>query len=166
MVKHVDLELDILKLPLVEYVKVRGLQIRNFDKEKDPSALVELFNTIWKESGGPAITLTEATAKQLPEDHVLLAEFHGQLVGFIVFDVIEEDEEKKGMIRFIGVLKEHRGKKIASAMAFRAGEYLLRYGIKKIKSFIPEKNKTALDFIKFFGFEPGKEIEYEPEFPS
>lgn len=161
-----DLELDILKLPLVEYIKVRGLQIRNFNREQDTKALIKLFNTIWTESEGPAITLSEDLANQLPEDHVLLAEFNGQIVGFIVFDVIDEEGEKKGIIRFIGVLKEHRGKKIASAMAFRAGEYLLRYGVKKIKSFIPQKNETALNFIKFFGFEKRKDVEYSPEFPT
>ncbi len=160
------MELDILKLPLVEFVKVRGLQIRNFNRKRDANTLIDLFNRIWKESGGPAIILTEETAKQLPEDQVLLAEYNGQSVGFIVFDIIDEEGEKKGIIRFIGVLKEYRGKKIASAMAFRAGESLLRYGIKKIKSFIPEKNESALDFIKFFGFEKNKELEYEPEFPS
>ena len=164
--KHVDLELDILKLPLVEYIKVSGLQIRNFIREQDTKTLVNLFNTIWEESQGPAVALTEEVAKQLPEDHILLAEFNGQLVGFIIFDVIEEGGEKKGLIRFIGVLKEHRGKKIASAMAFRAGENLLRYGIKKIKSYIPEKNQTALDFIQFFGFEKKQEVDYTPEFPT
>ena len=128
--------------------------------------LVDLFNNIWKESKGPEIKLTEEIASQLPEDNVLLAEFNGETVGFIIFDIIEEEGEKKGIIRFIGVLKEHRGKKIASAMAFRAGEYLLRYGIKKIKSFIPQKNQSALDFIKFFGFEERKEVEYSPEFPE
>lgn len=161
-----DLELDILKLPLVEFIKIKGLQIRNFMRMQDTKTLVELFNTIWKESEGPAITLTEEIANQLPIDHVLLADFNGQPIGFIIFDVIEEKGEKRGIIRFIGVLKEYRGKKIASAMAFRAGENLIRYGIKKIKIFIPEKNQNALDFIKFFGFEKKKVIEYSPEFPT
>ncbi len=166
MVKHKDLELDILKLPLVEFIKVKGLQIRHFNKAKDVKTLVKLFNTIWKESGGPEITLNDEKALQLPEDRVFVAEFHGEMVGFIVFDVIEEDGEKKGMFRFIGVLKEHRGKKIASAMAFRAGEDMLRHGITKVKSFIPEKNQKALNFIKFFGFEETEEVEYSPEFPK
>ena len=161
-----DLELDILKLPLVEFIKVRGLQIRNYNQESDVDALVNLFNTIWQESRGPSITLTKDKAKELPEDHVLLAEFEGKPVGFIIFDVIDEAGEKKGIIRFIGVLKAHRGKKIASAMAFRAGEHLLRYGIQKIKSYIPEKNEHALHFIQFFGFEKQEELDYNPEFPD
>ena len=166
MVKHVDLELDILKLPLVEFIKVKGLQIRHFNKAIDVKALVNLFNTIWKESGGPEITLTEEKARDLPEDKVFVAEFHGEMVGFIVFDVVEEEGEKKGMFRFIVVLKEYRGKKIASAMAFRAGEDMLRHRITKVKSFIPEKNQKALHFIKFFGFEETEEVEYSPEFPT
>ncbi|MHA1649200.1 MAG: GNAT family N-acetyltransferase [Candidatus Helarchaeota archaeon] len=164
--KHKDLELDILRLPLVEYVKIKGLQIRHYNPEQDAKTLVDLFNTIWQESGGPNITLTEEMAKKLPEDQVLLAEFNGKIVGFVIFDLIEEDGEKKGIFRFIGVLKEYRGKKIASAMAFRAGEILLKYGIRKIKSYIPTKNQNALNFIKFFGFEEKHEVEYSPEFPT
>lgn len=166
MVKHQDLELDILKLPLVEFIKVKGLQIRHFNREKDTKVLINIFNQVWKESGGPKIELTEEEARALPEDKVFLAEFHGETVGFIIFDVIEEEGEKKGIFRFLGVSKEHRGKKIASAMAFRAGEDLIRHGITKLKSFIPEKNQKALDFIKFFGFEKKEETEYSPEFPT
>ena len=166
MVKHVDLELDILKLPLVEFIKIKGLQIRYFRRDDDTKTLLDLFNTIWAESEGPSITLTEEMAKQLPEDHVLLGEFNGKPVGFIIFDTIEEEGEKKGIIRFIGVLKEYRGKKIASAMAFRAGEDLLRFGIQKIKTFIPGKNQNALNFIKFFGFEKKTDLDYQPEFPT
>lgn len=164
--KHVDLELDILKLPLVEFIKIKGLQIRHFNQKLDVKTLVKVFNVIWEESEGPNVTLTEEMAMQLPEDHVLLAEFNGQLVGFIIYDVINEGGEKKGIIRFIGVLKEYRGKKIASAMAFLAGENLLRYGIKKIKIYIPEKNQTALNFIQFFGFEKKQEVDYTPVFPT
>jgi GNAT superfamily N-acetyltransferase len=164
--KHVDLELDILKLPMVEFIKVRGLQIRSFNRKQDVKLLINLFNTIWKESEGPTMTLTEDVAQKLPEDHVLIAEFNRDAVGFVIFDVIEEEGEKKGIIKFIGVLKAQRGKKIASALAFRAGEYLLRYGIKKIKSLIPAKNKNALDFIEYFGFEKKLEKDYTPEFPS
>jgi GNAT superfamily N-acetyltransferase len=164
--KHVDLELDILKLPMVEFIKVRGLQIRSFNRKQDVKLLINLFNTIWKESEGPTMTLTEDVAQRLPEDHVLIAEFNRDAVGFVIFDVIEEEGEKKGIIKFIGVLKAQRGKKIASALAFRAGEYLLRYGIKKIKSLIPAKNKNALDFIEYFGFEKKQEKDYTPEFPS
>ncbi|HUX99481.1 MAG TPA: GNAT family N-acetyltransferase [Candidatus Deferrimicrobium sp.] len=164
--KHVDLELDILKLPLVEYIKVRGLQIRDFNKESDIKILTNLFNTIWKESKGPEINLTEETVKRIPADHILLAEFNKEPVGFIIFDLIEEEGEKKGVIRFIGVLKQYRGKKIASAMAFRAGEQLLRYGIQKLKAYIPEKNQTALNFIQFFGFEKKEELDYTPKFPN
>ncbi len=163
---HVDLELDILHLPLVEFIKIKGLQIRHFKKDQDAEALVNVFNKIWKESKGPEITLTEEEAKELPENKVIVAEFEGKIVGFVIFDLIEEEGEKKGVFRFIGVLKEHRGKKIASAIAFRAGEDLLKHGVRKIKSFIPEKNQKAIDFIQFFGFEKNKEVEYSPEFPS
>ncbi len=166
MVKHADLELDILKLPLVEFIKVKGLQIRHYNRDKDMKELINVFNTIWKESQGPEITMTEAIASQLPEDHVILAEFNRKIVGFVIFDLIVEGGEKKGIFRFIGVQKEHRGKKIASAIAFRAGEQLLRYGVTKIKSFIPDKNQKALDFINFFGFEKKEETEYKPEFPK
>jgi GNAT superfamily N-acetyltransferase len=164
--KHLDMELDILKLPMVEFIKIRGLQIRNFNRKQDINLLVNLFNTIWKESEGPNILLTEEMAQNLPEDHVLIAEFERAAVGFVIFDTIEEEGEKKGIIKFIGVLKAFRGKKIASALAFRAGEYLLRYGVKKIKTLIPEKNKNALDFIQYFGFEKKEEKDYTPEFPS
>ena len=132
--KHVDLELDILNLPMVEFIKTRGLQIKHFNRQQDTSVLIDLFNTIWKESKGPEITLTEEMVNQIPEDNILLAEFDNEAVGFIIFDIIEEEGEKKGIIRFIGVLSAHRGKKIASAMAFRAGEHLLKYGIRKKKA--------------------------------
>ena len=99
MAKHVDLELDILKLPLVEFIKVKGLQLRHFNKAKDVKLLVNLFNAIWTESGGPEVTLTEEKARELPEDKVFVAEFHGEMVGFIVFDIIEEGGVKKGMFR-------------------------------------------------------------------
>ena len=92
MSKHFDLELDVLKLPLVEFIKVKGLQIRHFNKEKDVKTFVNLFNTIWNESGGPKITLTEEKARALPADKVFVAEFHGEMVGFIVFDVVEEED--------------------------------------------------------------------------
>jgi len=162
--KHVDFELDILKLPLVEFIKVSGLQIRNYDPESDTKVLIDLFNTIWKESQGPSITLTDEIAETLPKSHVLLAEFNREPVGFVIFDEIEEESEKKGIIKFIGVLKAYRGKKIASALAFRAGEHMLGYGVKKIKSYIPVKNKNALNFIEYFGFEKKQEIDYSPEF--
>ncbi|MHA1265023.1 MAG: GNAT family N-acetyltransferase [Candidatus Helarchaeota archaeon] len=165
MTRHKDLELDILKLPLVEFIKIKGLQLRHYDKKRDVLKLVSLFNTIWAESGEPSITLTEEVAKQLPEEKVIIAEFHGELVGFVIFDVIEEEGEKKGVFRFIGVHPDYRGKKIASAMAFRAGEDMLKYRITKIKSLIPEKNDEALHLMKFFGFESRKEVDYTPKFP-
>ncbi|MHA1131351.1 MAG: GNAT family N-acetyltransferase [Candidatus Helarchaeota archaeon] len=164
--RHIDLELDIMHLPLVEFIKIKGLQIRHFNRKTDAVALLNIFNAIWKESGGPPISLTEEQAKQLPEDKVIVAEFEGKIVGFVMFDVIEEEQEKKGIFRFIGVLKEYRGRKIASAIAFRAGEDLLKYGIRKVKSFIPETNQKAIDFIQFFGFEKRKAVDYAPQFPS
>ncbi|TFG04786.1 MAG: GNAT family N-acetyltransferase [Promethearchaeota archaeon] len=166
MGKHKDLELDVLKLPLVEFVKVKGLQLRYFNKDQDAKALADLFNTIWKESSGPEMTLSEARARELPENRVILGEIDGQLVGFVIFDLLEEEGEKKGIFRFIGVRKEYRGRKIASAMAFRAGEDLLRFGITKVKSFIPEKNTEALKLMNFFGFEKKKDLEYTPKLPS
>lgn len=166
MTKHVDLELDILKLPLVEFIKVKGLQVRHYNIKQDAAKLVSIFNRIWVDSGIPDVTLTEEKAKKLPAEKVFVAEYNGEMVGFIVFDVVEENGEKKGIFRFIGVLRDYRGKKIASAMAFRAGEDLLRHGIQKLKSFIPEKNQKALNFIKFFGFEEKEDVEYSPEFPD
>jgi len=162
--------IDLLKLPLMEYKKVKGLTIRNPKNESDLKMFVQLFNEIWAPAKQvPGITTTELSlddAKAISAEKILLAELEGKIVGFLVVNTEVENGEKIGVYTHLGVKKEYRKKGIASALTFKGGQYLVdKYGITKIKSIIHRSNKAAMDFINFIKFSKTVEVDEDSKLP-
>lgn len=162
--------IDLLKLPLIEYKKVKGLSIRNPQSESDLDEFVLVFNQIWATgkdvSGVSTIELTLDQAKKIPAEKLFLAELEGKIVGFLIVNVEEEKGEQIGVYTHLGVLKDFRQRGIASSLTFQGGQYLFeKLGITRIKSIIHKNNKAALDFINFIKFEKTEEVDADSRLP-
>ncbi|MHC1591466.1 MAG: GNAT family N-acetyltransferase [Candidatus Helarchaeales archaeon] len=163
--------IDLLKLPLMEYKKVKGLTIRNPQSESDLEEFVKVFNEIWssgkRASGVTRTELKLEDAKKIPKEHIFLAILDGKVVGFLIVNIEEEKGFQIGVFTHLGVLEGYRNRGIASALTFQGGQYLVdKYGITKIKAIIHKSNKTAMNFIRFIKFEKEEEVACDSEIPG
>ena len=82
-----------------------------------------------------------------------------RVAGFIAADTEwkKKNSEKIGEIHELSIRKEFWGKGLGHILLDEALKYLKNLGIKKVRLWVGEKNKSAIDFYKKHGFkETGK----------
>ncbi|NVM02752.1 MAG: GNAT family N-acetyltransferase [Candidatus Helarchaeota archaeon] len=149
------LDLKSLKIPEIS----SKVKIRNVDKNRERENFIELFNRSFTYSKNPFIPLTLDEFDEIPAEDVFVAENKkGKLVGFIIVNIEEREEEKIGLISQIGVHPSFRKSGVAIALAVHGGLYLKDKGIKKWICEVYSENHSAVNFIKKFGFKIEKEV--------
>ncbi|MFX0138519.1 MAG: GNAT family N-acetyltransferase [Candidatus Hodarchaeota archaeon] len=149
------LDLESLKIPKISS-KVR---IRNVNKNREREIFIDLFNRSFTYSKNPFIPLTLEEFDEIPAEDIFVAENEEEkLVGFIIVNIEEKEEERLGLISQIGVHPRYRKSGVAIALAVHAGLYLKAKGIKKWICEVYSENPSAVNFIKKFGFKIEKEV--------
>ena len=153
-------------------VKIPGVTIRRYNKEKDFKNFVELYNYVNLTTVDPHLpTYTETEFNLIPNDMVFLAEVDNKLVGYVICFIRDkksdkefgqyvdkelnqyvDKNEKLGVLGEIGVLSEYRRKGIASALAAEVGKYFKAQSVDKIYAELYAENEESLNFIQSFGF--------------
>jgi len=170
--KYYKMILNFREKKNIPEIKIPGVVIRQYDKEKDFKKFVELYNYVNMQTVDPHLpTYTESEFKLIPNDMVFLAEIDGKLVGYVICfirDDISDKEfgkyidkelaqyvkkgERLGVLGEIGVLKEYRRKGIATALAAKVGKYFKEQNVDKIYAEVYAENYDAIKFIQSFGF--------------
>ncbi|MHA1252697.1 MAG: GNAT family N-acetyltransferase [Candidatus Helarchaeota archaeon] len=170
--KYYKLLLDFKEKKNIPEIKIPGVKIRRYNREKDFSKFVELYNYVNLTTVDPHLpTYTESEFKLIPDDMVFLAEIDGKLVGYVICFIREPFSEKEfakyldkelahyvkkgeklGVLGEIGVLKEYRRSGIATALAAEVGKYFREQNVDKIYAEAYAENYEALQFIQSFGF--------------
>ncbi|MBD3227701.1 MAG: GNAT family N-acetyltransferase [Candidatus Lokiarchaeota archaeon] len=170
--KYYKMILDFTKKREIPEIKHPGIEIRKYNKEKDFSEFVNLYNYVNMQTVDPHLpTYTESEFKMIPNDMVFLAEIDDKLVGYIICfirdDIADKEfgqyvdkelanyvskKERLGVLGEIGVLKEYRRKGVATALALRVGKYFKKQNVDKIYAEVYAENVNAIKFIKSFGF--------------
>ncbi|TFF97848.1 MAG: GNAT family N-acetyltransferase [Promethearchaeota archaeon] len=170
--KYYKMILDFTKKKNIPDIKIPNIEIRQYDKEKDFSEFVQLYNYVNMQTVDPHLpTYTESEFKLIPEDMVFLAVVEGKLVGYVICFIREDiadmefgkyvnkelsqyvsKEERLGVLGEIGVLKEYRRHGVATALAAKVGRYFKDKNVDKIYAEAYAENFNAINFIQSFGF--------------
>jgi len=110
--------------------------------------LVYVFNRSMLAAPDPYQPITLEEARKFPMESTFIAYLGERPVGFIVCTL----EGRTGVIAGIGVDPAYRRRRIATALALKATEYLAENGVEKVVCEVYEENKPSLSFIRSFGF--------------
>lgn len=106
----------------------------NFDAEK--------FNSEFKQN--PAFS----------PGRIFFIEFENKLIGTATAWVEKPDEKVTGLIHWVGVLPEHRGKKLGYLIALQALHYMREHGFKDVVLNTANSRPAAIKTYLKLGFEP------------
>jgi len=138
------------------------MKIRQADK-KDLPQLKKLCLEAHKELAkfSEDITVNKKTESEVnremdsilkdPFTKVLLAEEDDRIIGNI-YIFFAPGLRREGTISNLFVIKSQRKKGVASKLMATAIEWLQKRGLKRIRMVVHKKNRTALSFLKKFGF--------------
>jgi len=84
---------------------------------------------------------------------MFIAELDGEPVGIVNARVDRRREEKKGFIRVLGVVPEHRGEGIGHALAEKAVESLRERGMQTVETSALTDRQAAIGLWESMGFE-------------
>lgn len=129
---------------------LKAVKVREFNREKDGRAFIELFNKVFQASPDPYLPLKGEEVDEIPEEGFFVAEINGRIVGFIIAFVTGGG--KIGVIGVIGVDPDYRRMGIATALAVKAAEYLIEKGVEKVVTEVYVDNISSYNLIKSFGF--------------
>jgi ribosomal protein S18 acetylase RimI-like enzyme len=150
--KFYQMQIDLESINLIEARRTRGLRIRSC-KRDDMEELAIVFNEVFSDTNDPYPQITQNDIESLPSERILLAELDEKMVGFLMCGIKIIEDEKVGVIGYLGVLKQYRRKGIATSLAIEAGKYFLENRLKKIIAEVYFLNKNSYRFMKGFGFE-------------
>ncbi|MHA1310072.1 MAG: GNAT family N-acetyltransferase [Candidatus Helarchaeota archaeon] len=167
--KYYKMLLNFKEKTNIPEIKIPGVIIRKYDKDKDFNKFVDLYNKIKVPFYDP--NYTESEFKLIQNDMVFLAEIDNKLVGYVIcfirdakYDKDSEQffdkelaqyvnkNERLGVLGEIGVLEEYRRSGIATALAAEVGRYFKEKNVDKIYAEAYSENVEALKFIQSFGF--------------
>ncbi len=150
--KFYQMQMDLERINLIEAKRISGLIIRSCQRN-DMAKLVKVFNEVFSDTNDPFPSITENDLNNLPSDRILVAELGGEIVGFLMCGIKTIEGEEVGVIGYLGVLKKHRRKGIATSLAIEVGKYFLKNRLRKVIAEVYYLNKDSYRFIERFGFE-------------
>ena len=98
------------------------------------------------------LVATAPTANSLIDDILPLSNTYPSPIGFIIADVILEDESPLGHIKDLAVSPPWRGNGIATQLISRILDDFKSQEIKKVKLEVRKGNKTAISLYNRIGF--------------
>jgi ribosomal protein S18 acetylase RimI-like enzyme len=150
--KFYQMQINLERINLIEAKRIPNLIIRSC-KSVDMRKLARVFNEVFSDTNDPYPSITENDLGSLPSERILLAELNREIVGFLMCGIKTIESEKVGVIGYLGVLKQHRRKGIATSLAIEAGRYFLENRLRKIVAEVYFLNKDSYRFMQGFGFE-------------
>ena len=133
------------------------MEIRRFVQGKDEADWVRVWNSVYGERWDfRPMTVEEMMALEKSPDFDaegrFIAELEGEPVGIVFAYVDKLREEKKGFVRSLGVISEHRGKGIEEKLADTALEELKKRGMKIVQSGADDDQTDIIRLWESLGF--------------
>jgi ribosomal protein S18 acetylase RimI-like enzyme len=150
--KFYQMQIDLGSINLIEARKEPHLMIRSC-KRDELRELAKVFNKVFSDTTDPYPSIGEDDLLSLPTERILIAELDGKIVGFLMCGIRTIENEKVGVIGYIGVLGEYRRKGIATSLAVEAGRYFLENRLKRVIAEVYFLNKGSYRFMQGFGFQ-------------
>lgn len=134
------------------------LKIRRFVQGEDEA----VWNSVWNRSFTDfgefrSMSVEDMLMKEKNPSFdvagMFIAELDGEPVGIVNARVDKRRKEKKGFIRVLGVVPEHRGKGIGRAMAERAVESLRERGMQTVETSSLTDKPAAIGLWESLGFQ-------------
>lgn len=115
------------------------LKVRKFVQGKDEAIWISVANKAFREfddfrSSTVEEMLNGEKSPSFDAAGMFIGEFYGEPVGIVNAYVDKEREEKKGFVRALGVVPEHRRKGIGRVLAEKAVESLKERGMKIVET--------------------------------
>lgn len=131
-----------------------GENVRIVDlSEENAGDFVEVYNRAILASPEPFRPITVEEALRLPRPGSFIAYYFGRPAGFLVCHI----EGDSGIIAGIGVDPRFRRRGIASALALKATEFLMKMSVKRVLCDVYINNSDSILFVSQFGFKPTRE---------
>lgn len=128
--------------PVNKYVEIRNL------KKEDIPDYVNLVNEALSHSPDPFVPMTRDFAEKWPLEQTLIAEYNGEMVGFLMF----ESRGKTGLPVQLGVAPKYRRLYIGTTLLITLLEKFKKEGIKEVQMKVYENNKPARSLYKKLNF--------------
>ncbi|MFB0563898.1 MAG: N-acetyltransferase family protein [Candidatus Lokiarchaeia archaeon] len=125
----------------------KNVKIRNLKKEDIPD-YVNLVNEALSHSPDPFVPMTREFAEKWPLEQTLIAEYNGEMVGFLMF----ESRGKTGLPVQLGVAPKYRRLYIGTTLLITLLEKFKKEGIKEVQMKVYENNKPARSLYKKLNF--------------
>jgi ribosomal protein S18 acetylase RimI-like enzyme len=134
------------------------LKIRRFVQGEDEA----VWNSVWNRSFTDfgefrSMSVEDMLMKEKNPSFdaagMLIAELNGEPVGIANARVDKRREEKKGFIRVLGVVPEHRGKGIGRAMAEKAIESMRERGMQTVETSALTDKRAAIGLWESMSFQ-------------
>jgi mycothiol synthase len=134
------------------------LKIRRFVQGRDESVWVSSCNKAFAEFDdfrSMSVEDWQLTEKNPAFDAagMFIAEFDGEPVGIVNARVEKGREEKKGFLRMLGVVPEHRRRGIGRALAEKAIESLRERGMQIAEVEVDMDKPAGVELVESMGFE-------------
>lgn len=129
-------------IPENKYVKIRYL------KKGDIPDYVKLVNEALRHSPDPFIPMTREFAEKWPLEQTLIAEYNGEMVGFLMF----ESRGTTGLPVQLGVAPKYRRLYIGTTLLLTLLKKFKEEGIKEVQMKVYENNKPARSLYKKLNF--------------
>ena len=150
--KFYQMQIDLGSINLIEARSEPNLVIRNC-KRNEMRKLATVFNDVFSGTTDPYPPINENDLLSLPSERILIAELDGNIVGFLMCGIKTIENQKVGVIGYVGVLRGYRRKGIATSLAIEAGRFFLENRLTKVIAEVYFLNKDSYRFMRGFGFE-------------
>jgi ribosomal protein S18 acetylase RimI-like enzyme len=125
----------------------KEVKVRYLKKEEIPE-YVNLVNEALSHSPDPFVPMTEEFAEKWPLEQTLIAEYNGEMVGFLMF----ESRGKTGLPVQLGVAPKYRRLGIGTTLLLTLLENFKKNGIKEVQMKVYENNTPARNLYKKLNF--------------
>jgi len=134
------------------------LKIRRFVQGRDEGVWVSVWNRGFREfEDFRSITVEDMLQSEksptFDATGMFIAELDGEPVGIVNAHVDKMREEKKGFIRMLGVVPEHRRRGVGRALAEKAVESLKERGMQTVEASAVVGKPEATELWKSMGFQ-------------
>ncbi|MEK6848069.1 MAG: GNAT family N-acetyltransferase [Nanoarchaeota archaeon] len=144
---------------------IPAIKIKDY-RQKDKKTIINIFITEYSKYPYNEKWTKENAVKLINKytkfSRILIAKINNKIVGFIIFEVFQEDKGEVGFISEIVVSKRFQCLGIGKKLMNATEKYLIKKNIKKIK-LIANKKAKAIGFYKKINYIKTDWVVYEKE---
>jgi len=141
---------------LPDVIMPEEYSMRTF-KDGDESAWCEIINKTVSVEGTWDLEKFNTTFRQSPvfdPERIFFAIFEDKSIGTAMAWVKEPEEKITGMVHYVGVLPEHRGKNLGYLITLKVLHYMKKNGFKDVFLDTDDYRLSAIKTYLELGFEP------------